>query len=124
MTRRATTPGRWEVPLLCPPPTLNRLMRGTLRARMSLGAAFRAVVVVACNGAVPKAAGRRRVSLLVVLGPRQRGADPDAYFKALGDALVSAGAVVDDSRHWIEWGPVTYERGAEPGCVLTLEDIP
>jgi hypothetical protein len=115
---------RWEVMLPCQPPTLNQLMRGTLRARMALGVAFRAVVAAACNGSVPRAMGRRRVGITIVLGPRQRGADPDAYHKAVGDALESCGALRVDSRFGVEWAPVGYERGPERAARITLEDIP
>jgi hypothetical protein len=48
---------------------------------------------------IPKAMGKRRVSLVLTLAPRQRAGDLDAYWKSLLDALVVAGLLVDDSRH-------------------------
>jgi hypothetical protein len=107
--------------LPCQPPTLNQLMRGHIRTRIRLGKQFRAVVAGRWRG--PKATGKRRVSIEIVLGPRQRGADPDAFFKAVGDSLVKCGALKDDTRHGVEWGPVTYSRGPEQGTVIILEDI-
>lgn len=103
------------------PPTLNQLMRGKLRNRMSLSGWWRAIVAAYWHG--PIAAGKRRVTITIILGPRQRGADPDAYFKAVGDALVRCGALADDCKEYVEWAPVVYERGKERGCVIELEEI-
>jgi hypothetical protein len=114
---------RWEVILPCQPPTLNELTRGTFRARMRLGSRFGSIVFVACRGVVPPATGKRRVGITIILGPRQKGADPDAYHKALGDALVRCWALRDDSRHWVEWLPVQYDRGPHRKTVIVLEDI-
>lgn len=64
-----------------------------------------------------KATRRRRVSLIIGLGPRQRGADPDAYWKSLLDALVRTGMIVDDSGKWVELGPVQFVRKGDPGWI-------
>ena len=40
---------------------------------------------------IPPATGRRRVSLVLTLAPRQRGGDPDAYWKSTLDALTACG---------------------------------
>lgn len=72
---------------------------------------------------VPKAAGKRRVSLTIRLGPRQRAGDPDAYWKSLLDALVGCGLLVDDSRQWVELAPVSFERGERAATVLVIEDL-
>lgn len=71
----------------------------------------------------PKAEGKRRVSLSLVLGPKQRGGDPDAYWKSLLDALVNAGQLLDDSKEYVELGSVTYERGKRKATIITLEDV-
>jgi hypothetical protein len=73
---------------------------------------------------VPRATGKRRVGLHLILGPRQRGCDVDAYHKSLLDALVAAGLLIDDSPRWCELAPVTYERATRRAAVITLEDIP
>ncbi len=70
------------------------------------------------------AAGKRRVSLVITLAPRQRGGDPDSYWKSLLDALVHAGLLVDDSPKWCELGPVEYRRGSEMATTIILEDLP
>src|SRR6185369_1450814 len=46
---------------------------------------------------VPPATGRRRVSVEIVLAPRQRQPDRDAFDKLLLDALTGAGLLLDDS---------------------------
>ena len=60
---------------------------------------------------IPKAIIKRRVELTIELGKGQRACDPDAYFKSLGDALVNAGLLVNDSHKWVEWMPVKFTRG-------------
>jgi hypothetical protein len=72
---------------------------------------------------VPRAAGKRRVSLVVTLPPRGRKFDPDAPWKALLDALVRLGLLVDDSPKWVELGSVTFERGPSKATTIILEDI-
>ena len=114
---------RLEIP--AQPPTLNALMRGKLRDRMRLSRQWRDMVTILARyrDGIPPAACKRRVTLTIVLGPRQRGADPDAYQTATADALKSAGLLRDDSRRWVEWAPLRYERGEAPACVIELEDI-
>jgi hypothetical protein len=87
---------------------------------MRLTRTWRCVVAALWDG--PRATVRRRVTIVIVLGPRQRGADPDAYFKATGDALKDCGALVGDSKEWVEWLPVRYERGESAGTIIELED--
>lgn len=72
---------------------------------------------------IPWAMRRRQVDLMITLGPRQRGADPDAYWKSLNDALVKAHMLVDDSRQWVRLGPVEFERGPERSTMITLRDL-
>jgi hypothetical protein len=72
---------------------------------------------------IPKAKGKRRVSLLITLGPRQRGADPDAYWKSLLDALVHAGLLVHDSPKWCDLAPVRFQRGRRRQTAIRIEDL-
>ncbi len=76
----------------------------------------------AANCVIPKATGKRRVSLEIVLGPRQRQHDPDALFKVLLDSLKQCRRLVDDSPKWCELGAVTYRRDGEPGTTIVLTD--
>ena len=59
---------------------------------------------------IPKAEGKRRVSLHITLDKGQRAFDPDAYTKSLNDALVAVGMLVDDNRQHVELMPVTFSR--------------
>lgn len=74
---------------------------------------------------LPKAEGKRRVTLHIIRKPRQAGADPDAYWKSLLDALKRAGLLVDDNRQHVELMPVTYsdKTTANWGTRITLEDM-
>lgn len=66
---------------------------------------------------------KRSIELTIVLGPKQRACDPDAYFKSLCDALVHAMAIWDDSREYCELQPVKFERGARKATRIVLRDI-
>jgi hypothetical protein len=72
---------------------------------------------------VPRATGKRRVTLTIVLGPRQKGRDPDAFHKSTCDSLRSCGALVNDSKEWVELPPVRYERAMRRSTRITLEDV-
>lgn len=75
-----------------------------------------------CQG-VPAATGKRRVSLVIILPPRRRAPDPDAFWKSLLDGLVRAGLLRNDSQHWVECSPVEFARGQRLCSYVTLEDI-
>lgn len=105
------------------PPTLNVLMRGKIKTRIALGKATKAIVAgYALKEEVPKAGGRRRVNVFVVLEGRQREADTDAYWKGLLDALVSCGLLLGDKSAHVQLGEVMHERG-KSGTVIVLEDL-
>jgi hypothetical protein len=80
--------------------------------------------VLANNHDVPAAEGKRSVRLVIVMAPRQRAGDPDAYDKSLLDGLVQCGLLKDDNRQWCVKRPTEYVRGEKAGCVIVLEDIP
>lgn len=71
---------------------------------------------------IPRAKGKRRITLTIILGKRQRGCDPDAYWKLLLDAMKYAGLIVDDSPKWVELAPVQYERG-ERGTRVEIVEV-
>lgn len=75
--------------------------------------------------AIPKATGKRRVGLHIVLHGSQQAADPDAYWKSLLDGLVKCSLLVDDSSQYCELSPPTYERGKKSysGTTIILEDL-
>lgn len=120
--RAAPAPGRWEIVIPAwHPPRLNRLMRHWAATHRLKRECRRVLALFA--GRVPRAEGRRRLALTITLGPRQRAGDPDSYFKALLDACVAQGLLVDDSRSWLDLAPVAFARGPERATVIVLEDL-
>lgn len=100
------------------------LMRGTIKQRIRLERSWKNIVAVfAALDSIPRAEGKRRVRLVVTPGRGCRGADPDAYFKATGDALVACGLLKGDSKEWVEWSPVEYRKAEDSGTMIMLEDL-
>lgn len=117
MARHVVEIPRWH------PPLKNQWEGCHWGKKARIKKAAREVVSGFCRPAgACKATVKRRVTLIIQLGYRQRGGDPDAYWKALLDGLVSCGALVNDSKEWVELAPVKYERGGM-GTVIILEDI-
>lgn len=116
-THRLEIPG-WQ------PALANVLLRCHWRQRARLRREDdEAVALAARLQGVPRATGRRRASLVLVLGPRQRKApDPDGPVKSTLDALVNAGLLTGDSAAGVEWGGTRFERGVR-GSVIELEDL-
>jgi hypothetical protein len=80
-----------------------------------------------CNGGyvygIPKAKGKRRVTLKLILGRRNKTRDKDSSHKAVLDALKTASLIVDDSPEWCECTPLEQERAKESATVIILEDL-
>jgi hypothetical protein len=75
---------------------------------------------------IPKAEGKRRVSLEIHISGRQQEADPDAYWKSLLDGLTRCGMLVDDQAKYCQMGTVTYYREESPEArktIVVLEDL-
>lgn len=79
-------------------------------------------IVATYTNHLPKAETKRRVHLTIILGPSQRATDPDSPLKSLGDALVHAKMLKDDSYKWVEWAPVKFVKG-DMATIIQLEDI-
>lgn len=106
------------------PTLLNVLLNCSPHKRNRLKRADQGMVATYARLAeAPRATGKRRVTLTIVLGPRQRGGDPDAYWKSLLDALAACGQLVDDSRKWVETPPVLFERAAIKSTSIQLLDL-
>ena len=106
------------------PATLNQWDGKHWRARHRLKKADRELVtLLARSASIPLAKGKRRVSLRLTLAPRQRAADPDAFWKSVLDALVHAGLLLDDNRQHVELGPVTFDRGPWRRTRIVLDDL-
>lgn len=106
------------------PVTLNALLCAHWSVRGRLKRGDRDLVgIYAKMAGVPKARGRRRVSLVLTMAPRQRRPDPDAFWKSTLDSLVHAGLLVDDSPKWCELGTVEFSRGEARETRIMLVDI-
>lgn len=118
------TTTRWFLELWHPTP-LNELIGNRFKATRLKRADRETVALMARRDGIPKATGKRRVGITILLGKYQREKDPDAYWKSLLDAMVHAKLLVDDREKWCEQGAVKHERtkGRTWGTLLTLEDI-
>jgi hypothetical protein len=126
VTPKTSDPGRWVILIDNFQPTpLNKLMHchWAVKHRLKRDDALR--IALACDWFdVPRATGKRRVTLTVTLAPRQRGCDVDAFWKALLDSLKQCGRIVDDGPKWVEIRPVIYVRGKVKATRIELEDLP
>jgi hypothetical protein len=104
------------------PTSLNKLMRMHWAARNKLVKADKALIAAYSIGK-PKAEGKRRVSLHIVLSGRQRATDPDNNHKLINDGLVSCGMLVDDTVEFVEIGTVAFSRGNVTETIIKLEDL-
>jgi hypothetical protein len=117
--------GPWEVHIdMWQPCTLNEMIGRHPMAIHRRKKKDRGVIAAAFLIArVPRATTKRRVTLTIILGPRQREHDDDNVWKSLLDACVFIGALVDDKPKWLERLPVRYERATRKATRITLEDI-
>jgi hypothetical protein len=76
---------------------------------------------------VPKATGKRRLSVTRLYCGRARPFDPTNLYggaKPLVDAIVRAGLLVDDKAEWLELGTWGQERTEKTTATrITLEDV-
>lgn len=105
------------------PAPLNQLVGHRMKAGRLKKTDRDMVAAYALLQRTPKASGKRRVQLEIVLGKGQRKHDPDAFFKSLLDALVKAELLVDDSDRWVVCDPVVYSRGREWGSRIVLVEM-
>lgn len=106
------------------PATLNKLMRGKIKDRIKYRQVDHAMVAgYAHKEGVPRALGKRRVSLEITLTGKQKEFDVDSPWKGLFDALVSCGQLLGDTVHLVQIGELSFTRGTEPKTVILLEDL-
>ncbi len=72
---------------------------------------------------IPRARGKRRVSLRMVLQGQDKVRDADGCWKGILDHLVKARLLIDDSVEFVELGNVTFECGERRATAIVLEDI-
>jgi Holliday junction resolvase RusA-like endonuclease len=105
------------------PLSLNRLMRSR-KLRMSepkRAAEHFGIARLVFN--VPKATGKRRVSLVFTVAKGKPKPDPDNLVKVVLDGLVKAGVLVDDSDEWCELGGIKLQTGQHPKTMAIVEDL-
>lgn len=106
------------------PARLNELISVHWTLKYKRKNADRQRLLIECqNQNIPRAVGKRRLSLVWILGKGDRTPDQDGLHKSLNDGLVLAGRLRDDSPKWLELGPTTFRRESEKGIEVTLEDI-
>ena len=71
----------------------------------------------------PKATGKRRVHLEIVLSGKQQQTDPLAYAKSTLDALTKCGMLIDDSTEYVEWITPTYRRDDHTQTTIVLTEV-
>lgn len=106
------------------PARLNELLGHPMHRARRKKADAQLIAYGSRDAGVTRATVPRTVTVTIVLAPRQRAGDPDAYWKSLLDALTHAGAIVDDNRQWCWPMPVQFARAAQPATIVQLEDIP
>lgn len=102
------------------PTSVNKLINSHWAVAHKLKKRDKVEVRYASNH-IPKAIGKRRVQVIIELGKGQRALDPDNYQKSLGDALVFAKMLVNDSRQWVEWMPIEFTRGKRKTTIRLYE---
>lgn len=103
------------------PATLNE-MKGHWRKGAALKKRDRDIIWGYCQK-LPKATGKRRVDLHLVLGKRRRERDYDNCWKSLLDALTHSDMLLDDRRAYVVQGEVTYSRDWDNwGTRITLTE--
>jgi len=117
-------PGPWEIVIeRWTPPSVNELLHvhWAKANRIKKGAAE--LIAYACREAgVPRATGKRRVSMVIYYPRMDHAIDPDNAWKAVNDALKHAGAIVDDRAEFLELGPCVPLKGRKR-TVIRLERV-
>jgi len=107
------------------PPSVNRLIGqhwGKLVRHKRL--AYDALAIAVYRAGVPRARGKRRLSVTVTQAGRGRLMDASNVLKVLEDGLVRCGALRDDGPAFLELGKIEVRRGEQRGTCIELEDRP
>jgi hypothetical protein len=98
----------------------------SVKAKIHLKQRDRAIVCEAARlSGLPKATGKRQLSIFLRVPKGQRRWDEDAFWKSTQDACVHAGLLVNDSPVWMRLGTMKYDPERGPlRTTLILEDLP
>jgi Holliday junction resolvase RusA-like endonuclease len=106
------------------PLSVNRLLkRHPERAERQKRADAQLIGGCALAQGVTRATGPRSVAILAAGWPRGRMPDPDNLSKALLDALVQAGLLIDDSQKWCRLSGIEVERSSHWWTRIILTDL-
>ncbi len=105
------------------PLSLNRLMRSRKLRMSEPKRAADHFTLAALVFRVPKATGKRRVSLVFTVQKGKPKPDPDNLVKVVLDGLVKAGVLVDDSDEWCQLGGIRMEVGKHPKTMAIVEEM-
>lgn len=104
------------------PAPLNTLLGHRMKAHRLKTKDRKIIGEAALTYCVAPADCKRHVTLTLIYAPGERAVDPDASWKSLFDALVSAGALRNDSRRWVSYDEPIVLRGDFRRCIITLQD--
>jgi hypothetical protein len=107
------------------PASLNEMAR-SVKGKIHLKQRDRAIICEAARLAgVPRAIGRRQLSMIIRVPKGQRRWDGDALWKSTLDAAKHAGLIVDDGPVWFQQGTIVYDPVRGPlRTTLVIEDMP
>ena len=111
-----------DIPRFHPTP-LNKLLGSWRRAGRLKKADREMIGTYARLAGVPRATGKRRVSLMLTLAKGQRACDPDSPWKSVLDSLVACGLLLDDRRQTVEIGAIEFVRGPQSATRIILDDL-
>ena len=107
------------------PARLNSLMGNRRKAGRLKRRDKEWIICHARMAGIPKATGRRRVTLILTFGKGVRSGDPDAYWKSTLDALVHAGLLAKDTHRGVSIEGPEFRRSKtiQSSTTIILEDI-
>lgn len=119
VTEAEATPRRWTITIpRWYPATVNRLLRNRWQAARLKRDDRMMVAGYAMLAGIPKATGKRRVSIEVRVPNASRAPDPDNLLKSGLDAIVKAGLLIDDRAEWCELGTVSVAKGPHATTIV------
>lgn len=98
----------------------------TVKSKIHLKQRDRAIICEAARlSGLPRATGKRQLSIFMRVPKGQHRWDEDAFWKSTQDACVHAGLLVNDSPVWYQCRTMRYDPERGPlRTTLILEDLP
>jgi len=116
-------PGPWRIVIegWHPEGTVNNLIGKSIGHITGLKRKDEATLFAHLLGVVPAATGRRRLRVTLVYPKGRKSHDADNPEKSIRDGLVRIGALVDDSREWLDSAESQAAVGGK-ATILEMED--